>query len=415
MSGTKRILMLAPGCDGNDVGESWSSFQWVKGIAEKHDVTLLTLQRNGQQSIATQLPNVSVVQWPDLALPSAFERFQSMAKPGYLRFYRGVKRWLTDARSRGEHFDLVHQVGPLALRYASPAAGFDWPLVVGPLAGSLQTPAGFREECGDSASWFTRLRSLDAFRLRYDHALRRSYEQADLILGVAPYVQSKLKGLKIKRFEIASETGVSDLAPLSRPNIGINLRLLYVGRIVRTKGLRDIIRAMGMLRDLPYVSLDVAGKGDDYMRCLQETERLNLQNNVHFHGQLNRSGVERLYGSADVFVFPSFREPSGNVVFEAMRHGLPVVTTDVGGPGFVVNARSGVRLSAKYPDQLACDLASAIRRLASDSTLRVQYAEGARARVEEVGLWSNKINHMLSLYEEVIDQSASQPKELCHA
>jgi glycosyltransferase involved in cell wall biosynthesis len=407
--------MLAPGCDGNDVGESWSSFQWVQGIAERHEVTLLTLHRKAQQSVAEQLPNVSVVQWPDVALPATFERFQSMAKPGYLRFYREAKRWLADARSRGEHFDLVHQVGPLALRYASPAAGFGWPLIIGPLAGSLQTPAGFRRECGHSASWFTRLRNLDSFRLRYDQSLRRSYQKADLILGVAPYVESKLRELRIKRFEIASETGVSELAPVRRPNKGVSLRLLFVGRAVRTKGLRDLIRAMGMLRDQPQISLDVAGKGDDYQRCLQETRRLNLLEKIHFHGQLNRYDVERLYELADLFVFPSFREPSGNVVFEAMRHGLPIVTTKLGGPGYVVNSDSGIRLSAQNPHQLAGDLASAIRKLADDSDLRVRYSEGARARVAEIGLWSNKIKHMLSLYEEVIERSAFQNKDLCHA
>ena len=45
-----------------------------------------------------------------------------------------------------------------------------------------------------------------------------------------------------------------------------------------------------------------------------------------------RAEVEALYESHDLFCFPSFREPAGGVLYEAMRHGLPVITTDRGGP-----------------------------------------------------------------------------------
>ncbi|MFN3193135.1 MAG: glycosyltransferase family 4 protein [Aureliella sp.] len=410
----RRILMLAPGCDGNDVGESWSCFQWVKGIAEQHDVTVLTLHRHRQQSLEEQLPNARVVQWADLRLPEVFERFQCMAKPGYLRFYNRAKSWMAKALKSGEQFDLVHQVGPLALRYASPAASFPWPLVIGPLAGSLRTPPGFEKECGRSSALYTRMRGVDSVRLRFDRALRNSYEKASLVLGVAPYVETLLQGIRVRRFELVSETGIRELAPPTTQNTGDQVRLLYVGRLVRTKGLRDLIRAMGSLKDLHYVTLDVAGTGEDESFCRNEVERLGIEDRVFFHGQLTRGEVESLYRLTDVFVFPSFREPSGNVVFEAMRHGLPVITTDRGGPGFLVDEKSGVKLAANGPEQLARDLGETIRKLATTPALRMWYSQGARSRVAEVGLWSSKIKHMLGLYEEVLEQHASEAQEVFH-
>ncbi len=410
----RNILMIAPGCDGNDVGESWSCFQWVKGVARSHNVTLLTLNRSRQQPVAEQLPGVRVIDWPDLRLPAAFERFQSMAKPGYLRFYRQARQWIRTALESGEHFDLAHQVGPLALRYASPATGLGIPLVIGPLAGSLTTPNGFRHECGQSTKWYARLRELDRIRLRYDRALRASYRQADLVLGVAPYVQSLLQGVALQRFELASETGIHDLAPVKPASQGNQLRLLYVGRVVRTKGLRDVVRALGQLHDLPQVSLDVAGWGEDLSLCQAEAQRINVVDRIRFHGRVSRTEVESLYERADVFVFPSFREPSGNVVFEAMRHGLPVITTDRGGPAFVVNEQSGLKLPARDPEQLASDLAAAIRNLVGNTSLRHRLSEGALDRVAHVGLWSRKIDHLLELYQQIISQTPSQVLETSH-
>jgi glycosyltransferase involved in cell wall biosynthesis len=126
---------------------------------------------------------------------------------------------------------------------------------------------------------------------------------------------------------------------------------------------------------------------------------------ITFHGQVSRETVETLYSTADAFLFPSFREPSGSVVFEALRHGLPVITTDRGGPGFVVDQSCGIRVPAVDPDQLAADLADAITRLARDPGLMLRYAEGARERIASIGLWDNKIQWLLDLYSQVFGSS----------
>ena len=304
-----QVVVLAPGCDGTDVGESWSCFQWVKGLAQSCHVTLLTLRRHGRLPASEQLPNVEVVEWNELPLVARFERFNSMLKPSYLMYYWRARRWLRDAIRRGRHFDLVHQLGPLAMRYPCPGTGLGIPAIIGPLAGSLATPQSFRSECR-RAEWFTRFRELDRMRLRVDPWLRRSYRSADVVIGVAPYVRDLLKRLPIGRFELAAETGIRDLPPMRpRPPVPSgSLRLLYVGRAVRTKGLRDLIRAMALLEDLPNVSLAVVGDGDDLPECRREADKLGVADRIVFHGRLPRAEVEQHYMQADVFAFPSFRE-----------------------------------------------------------------------------------------------------------
>ena len=122
---------------------------------------------------------------------------------------------------------------------------------------------------------------------------------------------------------------------------------------------------------------------------------------ITFHGQISRREVETIYQQADVFVFPSFREPSGSVIFEAMRNGLPVITTDVGGPAHVVDASCGIRVSARAPEQLAQDLAAAIATLTSDPTKRRALSDGSLRRMADIGLWENKLDWLLDLYEQI--------------
>jgi glycosyltransferase involved in cell wall biosynthesis len=406
MNARPKVLALAPYCDGLDVGEAWCAYQWIAHLAERADVTLLTLRRTGRVPPSVQLPGLEVIEWEECLAPRRFSRFASMLKPGYLGFFGQARRWIGAALSTGRRFDVAHQFSPIALRYPSPLAGFPVPYVLGPLGGSLDTPAAFADECGSSA-WYTRLRALDRWRLRSDPLLRRSFAGAAAVLGVAPYVQELLESTPLQRFEIMSELGIEALAPpRERTGPRGKLRLVHVGRAVRTKGLRDAVRALALLPCDVAVHLHVAGQGEETTLCQQEAARLGVAGCITFHGQLPRTAVEDLYAEADAFLFPSFREPSGSVIFEALRHGLPVVTVDRGGPGFVIDDSCGIRVPALDPVQLPAALAAAIRRLARDPALRLRLRNGARTRVATIGLWRNKVDWLLGLYRELADQPA---------
>jgi glycosyltransferase involved in cell wall biosynthesis len=170
---------------------------------------------------------------------------------------------------------------------------------------------------------------------------------------------------------------------------------------VRTKGARDAIRALGLVHDLP-VTLDVVGDGFDRAACEAAAADLELAGRVTFHGWLPREQVSGLYQAADAFIFPSYREPGGNVVFEAMAHGLPLIVSDIGGPGNVVDESCGIRIHPVSPDQYALDLAAAITRLAGDAQLRAALGDGARHRAAEVALWDSRIRQAEGLYAEVM-------------
>jgi glycosyltransferase involved in cell wall biosynthesis len=407
-----KVLAVAPHCDGLDVGEAWCAYQWVRNLATVADVTLLTLRREGRVPPSQQLHNVEVIEWDEQRHFKRFERINSMLKPGYFSFYRKARKWITAALAAGRTFDIGHQFTPIALRYPSPLAKFSFPYVIGPLGGSLDTPDAFVPECR-SAPWYTRLRSLDQLRLRKDRVLRQSYAGASALLGVAPYVGELLAPVKPQRFEVISELGIDRLAPQhDRDGKANSLRLVHVGRGVRTKGLRDAIRAIALLPDDLDVGLDVAGRGEEISICQAEARRLGVADQIRFHGQVERAAVEDLYAQADAFLFPSFREPSGSVIFEALRHGLPVITIDRGGPGYVVDESCGLTVPARTPEQLPADLAEAIELLARDVDYRRRLSAGARRRVETIGLWTNKIQWLVALYDELVEEHHSKLHEV---
>lgn len=397
-----KILLVAPTCNGEDVGEAWVACQWARKLAERHDVTLLTYSKRGAKPASEQLTGMRVVEWQEPPLLGRAERLNSLMKPGYVPFYIRARRWTMDALNSGERFDIAHQPVPVAMRYPSPVARLGVPLVIGPVGGGLSTPAGFAADEG-SSPWFMKLRQLDRARLRWDPLLRASYQSADCVLGIADYVRDQFCDIPLSRFEVMSETGLDDTPdPIDRSRRSARpVNLLYVGRLVRTKGARDIIRAMNLLRDLP-IELDIVGEGPERGECERLIAEVDLGHRVRLHGWRKKDELPAFYRAADIFVFPSYREPGGNVALEAMAFSLPLIVVDRGGPGSAVSPQCAIKLDVTTPEALAIDLAAAIRKLIADPVLRNGMGKAAYSHVRKTALWSVKLDRMDAIYADLM-------------
>jgi glycosyltransferase involved in cell wall biosynthesis len=107
--------------------------------------------------------------------------------------------------------------------------------------------------------------------------------------------------------------------------------ILYVGRMVRYKGVEDLVRAYAKVkRRICKVVLVLVGDGPD-RRYFQECVSALGLDDVYFVGGVKHSMIGRYYAIGDLFVLPSHRDVWGKVVNEAMLFGLPIiVTSDVG-------------------------------------------------------------------------------------
>ncbi|MDQ6965492.1 MAG: glycosyltransferase family 4 protein, partial [Mariprofundaceae bacterium] len=123
-------------------------------------------------------------------------------------------------------------------------------------------------------------------------------------------------------------------------------RLVFcVGRLEAFKGHDVLLDAWQPFSDkYPEARLCIAGSGSLLGSLQQQAERLGIARSVQFAGHLSAEEVHQWMAAADLFVLPSRSEPFGIVLLEAMRHGLPVVASNVGGVPEVVPADGAVRL-----------------------------------------------------------------------
>jgi glycosyltransferase involved in cell wall biosynthesis len=153
--------------------------------------------------------------------------------------------------------------------------------------------------------------------------------------------------------------------------------VLFLSRLDPKKGIDLLLRAFARVRtQVPNASLVVAGSGDDeFVNCLKaDAVSLGISADVLWPGFLLDGEKYAALADADVFVLPSYSENFGIAAAEAMAAGLPVVVSQqVGIHRDIAEARAGIVVPCRVED-----LASALTRLLTDSTLR--QSTGQRAR-----------------------------------
>ena len=109
------------------------------------------------------------------------------------------------------------------------------------------------------------------------------------------------------------------------------LTILFVGRLVREKGVFELLDAFRMVREGRDCRLRIAGVGPAEGDLVRRAASLGLLQHIQFLGYVSGDDLDNAYRSADVFVLPSYREGFPLVVMEAMGYGLPIVTTPIRG------------------------------------------------------------------------------------
>jgi D-inositol-3-phosphate glycosyltransferase len=194
--------------------------------------------------------------------------------------------------------------------------------------------------------------------------------------------------------------------------------LLFVGRIEPLKGLDVLLEAIQSMRlrgvfDGDLFCLAVIGGEPDVSsdamsvemaRIQSLREQYGLEDLVTFLGKRSQDTLPYYYSAAEAVIVPSHYESFGMVALEAMACGTPVVASQVGGLGFLVQDNvTGYTVPVDEPDALA----DRISRLMSDPGLRRRMGNQALIAAQDYD-WEKISNRLITLYEEVIEESKGQ-------
>jgi glycosyltransferase involved in cell wall biosynthesis len=176
---------------------------------------------------------------------------------------------------------------------------------------------------------------------------------------------------------VTIHNGIPDIAASLRasPGSSSSLRLVSVARFAPPKDHRTLILAV---KDLPAVHLDLVGDGPAEEHARSLVKELGIEERVRFLGR--RADVPELLAQAHAFALCSRSEGFPISTLEAMRAGLPVVVSNVGGaPEAVLDGRTGFVVA----DNSVEGWRECLSMLSGDPALRARMGAAARTRYEE--------------------------------
>lgn len=174
----------------------------------------------------------------------------------------------------------------------------------------------------------------------------------------------------------------------------------YVGRVQEEKGLFVLTdAAQQVLSTDPSAKFVIAGTGSILNALRDRVEAYGLSDRILLPGYISDATRDQLYQLADVAVFPSLYEPFGIVALEAMAAGCPVIVSDVGGLGEVVDEGiTGLKVAPNRSDLLA----DAIRQSLHLRPQALEMAARAMAVVCQVYTWDQIARVKIEIYRQII-------------
>jgi len=237
----------------------------------------------------------------------------------------------------------------------------------------------------------------------------RHFEQCSLKLSrhiiatSPPYLESSqsLNGWRNKCSVIPLGIGQAPCPPNNAIKKPEKPLFLSVGRFSFYKGFEHLVHAATLV---PEADIIIAGDGPEHSRIAREVEKHNLSSRVLLPGKISDRQLTNLFQVATAFCLPSVDrgEAFGVVLLEAMRHGLPLVSTSIPGSGTSwvnQNNITGKVVQPASPEALA----KAFKYIIKNPDKAVRYGQAGRQRLEDNFTITKIAQSITQIYQQAVE------------
>lgn len=182
-----------------------------------------------------------------------------------------------------------------------------------------------------------------------------------------------VRGIDLDHYNPSLPEVQAEASKLRKPGI---FTFIFVGRLVRDKGINELVEAFEKLNDeYPDTRLLLVGSLEQALDPLHPTTLERIMHSPSIVAVGEQSDVRPWLAASDALVFPSYREGFPNVVIEAGAMGLPSIVTDINGSReIIMEGRNGTIV----PPHDAKSLQQAMNRFVMDKPMANRMASASR-------------------------------------
>ena len=387
---------------GSEDGIGWNwVLQHEKHYKQGDRIIVLTKRfnerdtRRGFEEYGIRHVELAIVDVPDW-LNWFREKYSMFHHMYYILWQHWAWLWV---KKSGIRFDVIHHV--TMNDYRIPSEMFkvkNAKIIWGPVGGAQVTPkalkcyeknrlvAGFREWVNKSCAW----------NLFFRKALR-SY---DAIYAINKETQNQIESILGRKVEALPELALREqhrnLNIVSKQNPVLSI--VFVGRLIGKKGVAFLLDALTFMPETMNWELYIYGDGAECREIEQRIVDNGLESYVRMMGKRPLSEIDEAYQQADVFVLPSLRETSGNVLLEAMAHGIPIVGFDTSFCSKLKMVDCGIFVDTNQPlEKIQRDFCDAIVLLGDNSKIRKEKGLNGYQYANTELIWEKKYDRIYRL------------------
>lgn len=180
-----------------------------------------------------------------------------------------------------------------------------------------------------------------------------AYENCDKLIVGSPFFRDRIhKNFHIEPI-VMPTISETDLFKVGKKDINRQAyKIVSTGNLKKSKGHREVIEAFGKSLKNKDAKLYIFGGGEDYNYLKALIEKLDLEKQVFLRGYISIEDIAKEYKDADLFVLASHSETYGKAYIDAMKAGLPVISTTNGGSEHFINEDNGLVVPVENVDKL---------------------------------------------------------------
>ena len=225
--------------------------------------------------------------------------------------------------------------------------------------------------------------------------IRQVLGMGDVFLVLSPALEQFFKGILEPSKVILFPNAVP--VPDSIEKEYGKQRILFLGRLCKEKGLRELFSILPQLHgQFPQMHVLLGGIWEDE-ELLEEAAK--MKEYVTDLGWLQGEAKKDYLRTSDLFVFPTYFEGQPVSVLEAMAYQCGIVATRVGGiPQMIEQEQTGLLIEPKNPEGLK----SALEKLLSDPEVCERLGKNARAKVQKEFSIEKSLQELIKIYQQLV-------------
>lgn len=396
-----KILLSAFACDPKTGSEPYVGWNWAKMLRDDMEVHVLTRSYSRHLIEAVEKDERLHFHYFDLPFMEGKDHHWRFIKPYYI-FWQLMVLPFAWRLAREHRFDVIqhltyNNIDIPGFLWLCPAPNFVW----GPVGGGQTAPPSLKAVYGKSW-WKEQLRGVLKKAARYNPVVRGAVKRARLVLFANAETAERLKGLP-NQSHVMLETAINDFpggAAVAERQRDQPVRVLWLSHMFPRKGVGLAIDSFDRAWQASKIDMEliVIGDGAAMEDAREHAARAVSKDRVKLLGKAPYEEVQNYMSSADIFLFTSVQDTSGNVILEAMRAALPVIALDHQGAKVLLSAGGGRLVPIGSYEETCENLAIQINELAANEGERTTLGHEAREVVLKRYSWEAKKRDILRLY-----------------